>query len=169
MCIIYTYLYTYKIHSIQNSTYFTYKYVLLLLLSRFSHVRLCATPQTAALPGSSVPGIEIIEIIRCGLPWRLSGKESICQCRIYGFDPWVGKTPWRSKWQPTSLSLPGKSHGQRSLEGYSPWCCKRVGHDLVTEQQYITCYIRTIYTPDRCFYHLPKVPFQAFSPNHAHP
>ena len=32
--------------------------------------------------------------------------------------------PWRRKWQPTLVSLPGKSHGQRSLVGYSPWGCK---------------------------------------------
>ena len=36
------------------------------------------------------------------------------------FDPWVGKIPWRRKWQPTLVFLPGKSHGQRSLGGYSP-------------------------------------------------
>ena len=38
-----------------------------------------------------------------------------------GFDPWVGKIPWRRKWQPTLGLLPGKSHGQRSLVVYSPW------------------------------------------------
>ena len=37
-----------------------------------------------------------------------------------GFDPWVGKMPWRRNWQPTPVSLPGESHGQRSLVGYSP-------------------------------------------------
>ena len=37
---------------------------------------------------------------------------------------------WRSAWQPTPVFLPGESHGQRSLVGYSPWGC-RVGHDLV--------------------------------------
>ena len=36
------------------------------------------------------------------------------------FDPWVRKIPWRRKWQPTLVFLPGKSHGQRSLVGYSP-------------------------------------------------
>ena len=47
--------------------------------------------------------------------------QRIClQCRRPGFDPWVGKTPWRRKWQPTPGFLPGESHGQRSLEGYSP-------------------------------------------------
>ena len=39
------------------------------------------------------------------------------------------------KWQPTPVFLPGKSHGQRSLAGYSPWGHKRVGHDLVTKEQ----------------------------------
>ena len=38
-----------------------------------------------------------------------------------GFDPWVGKIPWRRAWQPTPVFLPGESHGQRSLAGYSPW------------------------------------------------
>ena len=36
-------------------------------------------------------------------------------------DPWVRKIPWRKKWQPTPVFLPGKSHGQRSLMGCSPW------------------------------------------------
>ena len=36
-------------------------------------------------------------------------------------DPWVGKIPWRRTWQPTPVLLPEKSHGQRSLVGYSPW------------------------------------------------
>ena len=44
-----------------------------------------------------------------------------------GFDPWVGKIPWRRKWQPTPVSLPGKSHGQRSLVGCSPWGGKELG------------------------------------------
>ena len=37
------------------------------------------------------------------------------------FQPWVGKIPWRRKWQPTPLFLPGEFHGQRSLAGYNPW------------------------------------------------
>ena len=58
------------------------------------------------------------------LPRLLSGKESACQFRRpkrRGFDPWVGKIPWRRKWQPTPVILLGKSYGQRSLVGYSPW------------------------------------------------
>ena len=67
-------------------------------------------------------------ILKSGLSWWLSGKESACQCRRQrdGFDPWVGKIPWRRKWQPTPVFLLGKSKGQRSLAGYSwrhrsPW------------------------------------------------
>ena len=35
------------------------------------------------------------------------------------FSLWVGKIPWRRKWQPTSVFVPGKFHGRRSLAGYS--------------------------------------------------
>ena len=68
-----------------------------------------------------------------GLPRWLSGKESTCQYRKGGFDPWVRKIPWRSKWQTTPVLLPGKSHGQRSLGGYSPWGLRRVRQDLETK------------------------------------
>ena len=44
-----------------------------------------------------------------GLPRWLSGKEFACQCRRYGFDPWVGNISWRKKWQPTPVFLPGES------------------------------------------------------------
>ena len=50
------------------------------------------------------------------LPWLLrwcSAKESACQCKILGFDPWGGKICWSRKWQPTVVFLPGKLHGQR--------------------------------------------------------
>ena len=55
-----------------------------------------------------------------GLPWWLSSKESICQCRRRRFNPWVGKIPWRRTWQPTPVFLPGEPHGWRNLVGYSP-------------------------------------------------
>ena len=69
-----------------------------------------------------------------GLPWWLSGKESAFQCRRRkrcSFHPWSGKIPWRTKWQPTPEFLPGESHGQRSLAGYSPWGSKE---SSMTEQ-----------------------------------
>ena len=40
---------------------------------------------------------------------------------IDGFDPWVRKISWRRAWQLTPVFLPGESHGQRSLAGYSTW------------------------------------------------
>ena len=49
-----------------------------------------------------------------------------------GFDSWVGKIPWRRKWQPTPVFLPGKYHGQRSLAGCSLWGL-RESDDLATE------------------------------------
>ena len=67
--------------------------------------------------------------------WWLIGKETTCQCRRCGFNPWVGKIPWRRKWQHTPVFLPGKSHGKRNQVGYSLWGHKRVGHDLATKQQ----------------------------------
>ena len=54
-----------------------------------------------------------------GFPGGSAGKEPICQCRRdkrQGFDPWVGKIPWRRKWQPTPVFWPGNK--QRSLVGY---------------------------------------------------
>ena len=65
--------------------------------------------------------------------WRNSEEQflwwllrlSVClQCVRPEFDPWVGKIPWRRKWQPTPVFLPGKFHGWRSLVDYSPWDCK---------------------------------------------
>ena len=70
-----------------------------------------------------------------GLPRWLSGKESTCNAGDVGWIPWSGRFPWRRKGQPTPLFLPGKSHGQKSLACYSPWCCKRVGHDLPAKKQ----------------------------------
>ena len=56
-------------------------------------------------------------------------KESTSQCkrhRKWEFSPWVRKVPWRRKWQPTPILLPGKSHGQRCMVGYNPWGYKEL-------------------------------------------
>ena len=63
-----------------------------------------------------------------GLPRYRSSKESACQCRRGGLDPWVRNIPWRRKWQPTPVFLPGESHGKGSLVGCSSGGC-RVRHD----------------------------------------
>ena len=110
------------------------------------HTRFCLCPPRVCFPvlwkfGSSIVGLMMIsskrayDILRSAAPrvpapaagpcWPvssqeaplwLSSKESTCQCRRHGFNPWVKKIPWRRKWQPTPVFLPGKYHGQRSLE-----------------------------------------------------
>ena len=52
-------------------------------------------------------------------------------------ETWVGKIPWRRQWHPTPVLLPGKSHGQRSVVGYSPWCHKESD---MTERLHYTTY-----------------------------
>ena len=69
------------------------------------------------------------------IPGGASGKESACQCwrcKSRGFHPRVTKIFWRRKWQPTPVFLPGESHGQRSLAGYSTWGCKELDTTEVT-------------------------------------
>jgi len=50
--------------------------------------------------------------------------------RDTGSGPGSGRSLWRRKWQPAPVFLPGESHGERSLMGYSLWGSQRVGHDL---------------------------------------
>ena len=59
-----------------------------------------------------------------GLPGWLRPQRICLQCMRPGFSLWVGKIPWRREWQPTPMSLPGGSHGQRGLAGYSPKRCQ---------------------------------------------
>ena len=62
--------------------------------------------------------------------------KNLCAMRETRFNPWVGKIPWRREWQPTPVSLRGKSHGQRSLVGYIPWDCKESDTtEHLTQQQ----------------------------------
>jgi len=63
-------------------------------------------------------------------------KESTCNAEDAGrheFDPQVRTIPWMWAWQLTPVFLPGKSHGERSLVGYSPWGCKESDMTEVTE------------------------------------
>ena len=82
-----------------------------------------------------------------GFPRWCSGKESACQCRKckrWGFDPWVGKIPWRRKWQPTSVFLPEECHRLKSLASHSPGG-RRVGHDWIHTHICILCIHSNIY------------------------
>ena len=63
-------------------------------------------------------------------PGGAFGKESTCQGRRrqrHALDPWVGKIPWRRKWQPNPVFLPGKFQEKRSLADYSPWGHNELG------------------------------------------
>ena len=67
----------------------------------------------------------LLLVIHFKTVWWLR-RERIClQCGRPGFQPRVGKIPWRREWQPTPVFLPGESHGQKGLVGYSPWGCKQ--------------------------------------------
>ena len=71
--------------------------------------------------GLPYPKIELGFLVSpYGIPGGTSGEEPACQCRRckrLGFNPWVRTIP--SKWQPTPVFLPGESHRQRSLVGYT--------------------------------------------------
>ena len=79
-------------------------------------VSVCSTQRDLPFP--------FVNYIWCGLKQYKgfpSGFLKCRTCRRLGFDPWVRKILWRRAWQPTPVFLPGESHWQRSLEGYSPW------------------------------------------------
>ena len=76
----------------------------------------------------------------------LSGREPACQCREIKrcrFNPWVWKIPWSRKWQPTPIFLPGKSHGQRTLVGYSPWGCKESDTTEQEHTSFLCCNLKS--------------------------
>ena len=72
-----------------------------------------------------------LTITRLGLPRWCSSEGPACQCRRCKrrkFSSWIRRIPWRRAWQPTLVFLPGDSHGQKSLAGYSLGS-QRVRHD----------------------------------------
>ena len=64
---------------------------------------------------------KILYLVKAGLPWWLSWLRIRLQCRRPGFDPWVGKIPWRRERLPTPVFWPREFHGL-----YSPWACKEL-------------------------------------------
>ena len=98
---------------------------------------------------SHISHYRVLSRVPCAIwvPRCCSGKESTCQwrrCRRHRFHPWVGRIPWRKKWHLTPVFLPGKSRGQRSLVGYSPWGHK-VLDELNTHRPHIVLYIRSLF------------------------
>ena len=93
-----------------------------------SHIVLCRAKETICWMVARVkwgsPAASLSPKSRCldhGLPRWLRWSIICLLCRRPMYDPWVRKIPWRRKWQPTLVFLPGKSHKQRRLVGHSPW------------------------------------------------
>ena len=87
--------------------------------------RLLRVPCTARRSNQSILKEIIPEYSLEGFPGGSEVKVSASNVgdpgSIPGFNPWVGKIPWRRKLQPTPVFLPRESYGWRSLVGYSPW------------------------------------------------
>ena len=77
--------------------------------------------------------ISILYTTGIDFPDGPAGEESACNTGHEGLIPGSGKIPWRREWLPTPIFLPGKSHGQRNLGGYSPWVSKVLEMAEVTE------------------------------------
>ena len=81
-----------------------------------------------------------------------SGNASTCQCsrrKRHGFNLCMGKIPWRRKWQPTPVFLPGKSHGRRRL-GLQSMASQRVSH-WATEHTHIILYLKCVSSRDQLY------------------
>ena len=78
--------------------------------------------------------------------WGWLRQQRIClQCGGPEFNSWIRKI-WRKEWLPTPILLPGESHGQRSLVGYSPWVCKELDMTKqLIQYQFITFYTFWVY------------------------
>ena len=90
------------------------------LASRFTGSLLLSAGHHIATVSS---GYKVMTKHCLGVPGGINGKESACQDRRLkrlGFHPKIGKRPWRRKWPPTPVLLPGEPQGQRSLAGYGP-------------------------------------------------
>ena len=104
-----------------------------------------------APPNFPFSSITVPVLCSPNLPRWLSGEESTCNARDVGDSgliPEVRKIPWRRKWQPTPVFLHGKSHGQRSLVGYSPW-----GHKELDTTEHARTMIAC---PEFQFFAVPK-------------
>ena len=83
----------------------------------------------------------LVSIYTClwGFPGGSEVKASTSDAGDLGLIPGSGRFPWRRKWQPTPVFLPGESHGRRSLVGYSPWGCKEL--DTTERLHFTSCFL----------------------------
>ena len=131
--------------------------LLLLLLSRFSRVQLCATPWTAAHQAPPSLGFSRQEHkvksskkkksrkmsrghTYQGLSQWLISREPACPCRRQkrcGFDPGLGSSPGKGNGNPLQYSCLENPHGQKSVVGYSPQGCKESDTTEATQHAHI--------------------------------
>ena len=75
-----------------------------------------------------------------GFPGGAMVKESACQCRSckrHRFDPWVRKIPWRRKWQPTPVFLPGNPTDRGASQATQSVGSQRIGHNWVSTSKHL--------------------------------
>ena len=113
-------------------------------MSLLSSLIFTTSPNSTFIPSLNSHIIVYIHVLTIlitfilGLPRWFCGKESTCKFGRQRFSPWVRKIPWRWKWQPTPGFLPGKSHGQKRLVGYSPW-----GHKVLDTTERLSTHSHT--------------------------
>ena len=114
--------------------------------------------QSPLCPGLIENGVsphQVAHPLRNPKNWMVFVKSNSCRNKLSpmydGFDPWVRNTPWRREWLPTPVFLAGKSHGQRSLVGYSPWGCKELDmtEQLTVSQMTMICRGSSLQVPHR--------------------
>ena len=89
------------------------------VITQFDSTGVLEAPILALAGGGVVEGLGGV-----GQDLAVKNPPAVQETQEKGFNPWVRKIPWRRAWQPTLVFLPGESHGQRSLAGYSPWSQK---------------------------------------------
>ena len=88
---------------------------------RLEQVAMPSSPGDLPYPGNEPTFLKSPTLAGRFFMASIISEEFTCQCGRPGFYHWVEKIPWRRKWQPTPVFLPGELHGQRSLANYSPW------------------------------------------------
>ena len=91
----------------------------------------------------------------------LNSKESACNVGDLGSSPGLGRYPGERNGNPLQYFFPGKSHGWKSLEGHSPWCCKEL--DMTWETSLSFSFLPEIYR--HCHMVMPLVFQTQVSPN----
>ena len=102
-------------------------------------------PVDCSPPGSCVHGIlqaRILEWVAAPPPGGPPDPFSYPSC--------IGKIPWKRAWQPTSVFLPGKFLGLRSLEGYSPCGHKELDMTEVTEHIHTHRFVIAFFPRSKC-------------------